>query len=89
MLLYVYDSKKGFLNLGKAIAIEYYGKVQRKAGLHEGTTLLVSFEDGSRYVIYGITLDEIQHSIITGKNKTFARKWEKVGPMPDAILELE
>lgn len=89
MLLYAYYEKKGLLNLAKAICIEYYGSAPRQIGLHEGTILIASYEDGSRYVVHGITLDEINRCIVQQASKTFFAKWEKIGPAAGASLEFE
>ena len=84
MLIYAYYEKKGLLNLSKAISIEYYGTAPRQIGLHEGTMLIATYEDGSKYVLHGITLDEIYRSVLQGKSKTFFVKWDKIGPAATA-----
>lgn len=89
MLLYVFDEKKGLLNLTNATTIEYYGKAPRRVGSHGGTTLLVSYPDGSKYLVYGITLNDIHQMIALGKNRTFMRTWEILGPLPDMTLQFE
>lgn len=89
MLIYVYDEKKGLLNLTNATTIEYYGKSPRRVGLHGGTTLLVSYSDGSKYLVYGITLNDLHQMIAMGKNRTFMRTWERIGSLPDMSLEFE
>ncbi|MFC1512865.1 hypothetical protein ACFL5J_00265 [Thermodesulfobacteriota bacterium] len=89
MLIYAYSEKKGLLNLSNAIAIQYYGKAERQTGLHEGTLLIASYADGSKYVLHDITLDEINRSIMKGINKTFFIKWEKIGPFSGSSLEFD
>ena len=87
MLIYAYSEKKGLLNLSKAIAIQYYGKSERQVGLYEGTMLIASYEDGSKYVLHNINLDEIHRCIQQGSSKTFFIKWEKIGPTAGPTLE--
>lgn len=77
-MLYAYAEKKGLLNLSKAVAIYYYGSAERQVGLHEGSKLIATYEDGSKYLLHGITLDEITRSIQQGTNKTFFIKWEPI-----------
>lgn len=80
MLIYAYAEKKGLLNLSKAISICYLGSAERQIGLHEGSKLIATYENGSKYVLHGITLDEIHRGIQQGTNKTFFIKWEQDSP---------
>ena len=89
VLIYAYNEKKGLLNLSMAIDIQYYGKAERQIGLHEGTMLIASYADGSRYVLHDITLDEIYRCVKQEANKTFFIKWEKIGPFARSSLEYE
>jgi len=90
MLIYIYDEKKGLLNLTQAISVEYYGKSPRRIGLATGgTMLLASFPDGSRYLVYGISLNDLHLMISQEKSRTVLRKWEKISSVPDVALELE
>ena len=89
MLIYAYNEKKGMLNLTKAISIQYYGKAQRQIGLHEGTMLIATYEDGDKYVLHGITLDEYNRCVQKGENKTFFIQWDKIGPAAGSSLEFE
>ena len=88
-MIYAYYEKRGLLNLAKAVTIQYYGKPERQLGIHEGTILIASYADGSKYVLHGISLDEIYRSIQQGSSKTFFIKWEKVGPAVGSTLEFE
>lgn len=88
-MIYAYNEKKGLLNLTEAIAIQYYGKPERQIGLHEGTILIASYADGSKYVLHGLSLDDIYRCIQQGSNKTFFVKWEKIGPAAGSTLEFE
>jgi len=88
-MIYAYNEKKGLLNLTKAISIQYYGKTERQLGIHEGTILIAAYGDGSKYVLHGVTLDEIYRSIQQGSSKTFFIQWEKVGPAAGATLQFE
>ncbi|MGV1098564.1 hypothetical protein ACUUL3_04040 [Thiovibrio sp. JS02] len=88
MVIYVYDEKKGLLNLTQATTVEYYGKSPRRSGLATGGTMLIlSYPDGSRYLVYGITLNDLQLMISQGKDRTILRKWEKIGSLPDVSLD--
>ena len=89
MLIYAYSEKKGLLNLTAAISIEYYGAAERQVGLHEGTMLIAAYADGGKYVLQGITLDEISRCIQQGTNKTFYIQWERIGPAVASSLAFE
>ena len=89
MLIYAYNEKKGLLNLTKAISIQYYGKSERQIGLHEGSMLIATYEDGNKYVLHGITLDEINRCVQKGEDKSFFIKWEKIGPAAASSLEFD
>ncbi len=87
MLITVYDEKKGLLNLTLAVSIEYYGKAPRRLTGHKGTVLLATFADGAKYLIYGVSLNDLHLSISQNKNRTFMRKWERIGPLPDVSID--
>lgn len=89
MIIYAYNEKRGLLNLTKAVTIQYYGKPERQLGIHEGTLLIASYENGSKFVLHDITLDEIYRCIQQDTNKTFFIQWEKIGPHVGSTLELE
>ncbi|HIJ79330.1 MAG: hypothetical protein OEY01_10125 [Desulfobulbaceae bacterium] len=89
MVIYIYDEKKGLLNLTNATTIEYYGKSPRRVGFQGGTTLLVSYPDGNRYFVYGVSLNDLHLIIAQGKSRTFIRSWERIGPVSDLTLEFE
>ena len=88
-MIYAYYEKKGLLCLSLAVTIEYYGAAPRQIGLHEGTMLIASYGDGSKYVLHGITLDEINRAIIQGTSKTFFITWERLGPPVGPALQFE
>ena len=89
MLIYAYNEKKGLINLTKACTIEYYGSAQRQVGIHEGTMLVATYENGNKYILHGITLDEIYRSLHKGESKTFFIQWEQIGPTIASTVEFK
>ena len=89
MVIYIYDEKKGLLNLTNAKTVEYYGKSARRVGFKGGTTLLASYPDGSRYFVHGVSLNDLHLIITQGNSRTFIRSWEQMGPTTDLTLEFE